>query len=208
MTGAQHTFGPHREFHWSDEAVEKLKADWDSGLSGSQIGLRLGISCSAVFGKAHRLGLPERNSGHAVLTDEQKLARRAQWARHRNAQKRARRDALLGPRPERAPKEVKPPRTKGRPLAQAPTGPFFEPVPLPEPILDVPPHQRVRLVDLRHGQCRFFCGEVGQPDAGFCPAAALKDKSWCGPHYRITHAGPRQPYRPPQAGRIVSGMLG
>lgn len=78
--------------------------------------------------------------------------------------------------------------------------------PLPEPILDVPSHQRVRLLDLRPKQCRFFCGEVGQPDAGFCPEKAVDGRSWCAGHARLVFAGPRQPFTGPRPGRIMRGM--
>jgi GcrA cell cycle regulator len=47
---------------WTDDRIERLKAYWSAGLSGSQIARRLGagISRNAVIGKVHRLGLPER----------------------------------------------------------------------------------------------------------------------------------------------------
>lgn len=80
----------------------------------------------------------------------------------------------------------------------------------PVPVMgaDVPPEQRVKLLDLKPDTCRFFCGDVGQPDAGFCPAAAVPGTSWCAAHGIVVWAGPRQAYRPPTVGRIVSGLGG
>ncbi|MBL81377.1 MAG: global cell cycle regulator GcrA-like protein, partial [Rhodospirillaceae bacterium] len=50
------------ESSWTEERLEKLKLFWDSGLSISQIGERLGVTRNAVAGKAHRLKLPKRQS--------------------------------------------------------------------------------------------------------------------------------------------------
>ena len=40
----------------------KLKKLWDEGLPITKIGLELGVSRNSIAGKAHRLGLPKRNS--------------------------------------------------------------------------------------------------------------------------------------------------
>ena len=50
------------EFDWTAEAVALLTAFWDEGHATAEIGRRMGISKSAVIGKAHRLGLPPRPS--------------------------------------------------------------------------------------------------------------------------------------------------
>jgi GcrA cell cycle regulator len=47
---------------WTDEAIAKLRALWNEGLSTAEIGRRLNISKNAVVGKAHRLSLPPRPS--------------------------------------------------------------------------------------------------------------------------------------------------
>lgn len=48
----------HTSFTWDAEAVERLKALQQSGLSASQIGAELGTSRNSVIGKLKRLGLP------------------------------------------------------------------------------------------------------------------------------------------------------
>ena len=47
---------------WTEERLKTLKNLWDEGLSISQIGEKLGVTRNAVAGKAHRLGLPKRQS--------------------------------------------------------------------------------------------------------------------------------------------------
>src|SRR5690242_21655410 len=47
---------------WAEETIVRLRALWDEGLSTAEIGRRLGVSKTAVVGKAHRLDLPARPS--------------------------------------------------------------------------------------------------------------------------------------------------
>ena len=47
---------------WDEAKLEKLRNLWDEGLPITKIGLALGVSRNAIAGKAHRLGLPKRNS--------------------------------------------------------------------------------------------------------------------------------------------------
>ena len=47
---------------WNEERLVKLKKLWGDGLSISKIGEELGVSRNAIAGKAHRLGLPKRQS--------------------------------------------------------------------------------------------------------------------------------------------------
>lgn len=45
---------------WTDDMVQRLRNDWADGLPTSEIGRRLGVTKSAIVGKAHRLDLPGR----------------------------------------------------------------------------------------------------------------------------------------------------
>jgi GcrA cell cycle regulator len=47
---------------WTDERTGILRALWQEGLTTREIGVRMGITKNAVVGKAHRLGLPKRQS--------------------------------------------------------------------------------------------------------------------------------------------------
>ena len=56
------------ETGWTQERLETLKILWNEGLSISQIGQKLGVTRNAVAGKAHRLGLPKRQSPISVAS--------------------------------------------------------------------------------------------------------------------------------------------
>ena len=53
--------GDH-DMEWNEEAITRLRALWDEGLSTAEIGRRMNVSKNAVVGKAHRLGLVARPS--------------------------------------------------------------------------------------------------------------------------------------------------
>ena len=57
---------------WDEKQLEKLKKLWDEGLPITKIGLELGVSRNAIAGKAHRLGLPKRNSPISKSGDPRK----------------------------------------------------------------------------------------------------------------------------------------
>ncbi|MGC6536367.1 MAG: GcrA family cell cycle regulator [Candidatus Puniceispirillaceae bacterium] len=80
---------------WTEERLVKLRELWDKGLSISAIGEELGVTRNAIAGKAHRLGLPKRQSPisskkaaatQAVIEEPQELPlrlalRKLNWSR-------------------------------------------------------------------------------------------------------------------------------
>ena len=85
---------------WDEEKLDKLKKLWDEGLPITKIGIELGVSRNAIAGKAHRLGLPKRNSPISKSGDPRKnqvsslkentkqlplklLLREVEWSRNR-----------------------------------------------------------------------------------------------------------------------------
>jgi GcrA cell cycle regulator len=57
---------------WNEEKLNKLKVLWDEGLPITKIGNILGVSRNAIAGKAHRMGLPKRNSPISKSGDPRK----------------------------------------------------------------------------------------------------------------------------------------
>ena len=62
---------------WNEDKLNKLKSLWDKGLPITKIGLELGVSRNAIAGKAHRLGLPKRNSPISKSGDPRKNQNKA-----------------------------------------------------------------------------------------------------------------------------------
>jgi hypothetical protein len=55
----------------------------------------------------------------------------------------------------------------------------------------------VRLLDLTDDNCRYFVGDVGQPDAGFCSGTQIELRpdvrsAYCLEHHLATHQPPRE----------------
>ncbi len=86
-------------FVWDEDKLNKLKKLWDEGLPITKIGNEIGVSRNAIAGKAHRMGLPKRNSpisksgdprkNQAVNVENSKqlplkiLLREVEWSRNR-----------------------------------------------------------------------------------------------------------------------------
>ena len=49
-------------FVWDEDKLNKLRKLLDEGLPITKIGNEIGVSRNAIAGKAHRMGLPKRNS--------------------------------------------------------------------------------------------------------------------------------------------------
>ena len=47
---------------WDKIKLDQLETLWSEGMPITKIGIELGVSRNAIAGKAHRLGLPKRNS--------------------------------------------------------------------------------------------------------------------------------------------------
>ena len=59
-------------FVWDEDKLNKLKKLWDDGLPITKIGIEIGVSRNAIAGKAHRMGLPKRNSPISKSGDPRK----------------------------------------------------------------------------------------------------------------------------------------
>ena len=57
---------------WDENKLNKLKKLWDEGMPITKIGIEIGVSRNAIAGKAHRMGLPKRNSPISKSGDPRK----------------------------------------------------------------------------------------------------------------------------------------
>ena len=61
-----------KNFVWDEDKLNKLRKLWDEGLPITKIGNEIGVSRNAIAGKAHRMGLPKRNSPISKSGDPRK----------------------------------------------------------------------------------------------------------------------------------------
>lgn len=155
---------------WTDERVELLRKLWMDGLSASQIAAELanGITRNAVIGKVHRLGL----SGRV------KCATPSSAPRPRPA----------APRPQRPP-APRPAATMSRGGAALALQPEAFAAPAPRPVEDIviPMSERVTIMELREGMCRWPLGDPATPDFRYCGGRSDIGAPYCMHHARMAY---------------------
>jgi GcrA cell cycle regulator len=168
---------------WNDERVEQLKKLWAEGRSASQIAAEIGgVSRNAVIGKVHRLGL----SGRAKAPGASPA--------------RPREKVAIPPRPaapqQQAPAQAPPrPATIGatalaqprlvEPVAEQSPEPILRPVPVADVVVAIA--ERVTIMDLREGMCRWPIGDPTSPDFRFCGASAFTGVPYCEHHSQMAY---------------------
>jgi len=147
---------------WTEGTIARLRELWSEGHPTAEIGRRLGVSKSAVVGKAHRIDLPARPSPIKAggLT--------------------------AGPRL----REIKAVVPKLADMIVLPScaPPPREPAP---PVQDPPRVERRQAAISRTKTCCWPIGNPKQSGFRFCDAPALRAKPYCENHanqaYRTTH---------------------
>jgi GcrA cell cycle regulator len=153
---------------WTDERVELLRKLWLEGMSASRIASELGagITRNAVIGKVHRLGVSGRSKG-------------------------ASNPAPRPPRAKPSPRPV-PSRSQG-PSVRGNTALAFAPELLAMPVarqaesVIVPIAERVTIMDLSEGMCRWPLGDPAQPEFRFCGSKAATGAAYCAGHRRLAY---------------------
>ncbi|TVR09380.1 MAG: GcrA cell cycle regulator [Salinarimonadaceae bacterium] len=169
---------------WSDERVALLRKLWEEGRSASQIAAEIGgVTRNAVIGKVHRLGLSGRVKSGAPS---------AAKSRTRAAAPRAREAAPATA--HRARPAAEPATRKPGPIAPAPLTQRFETVSAGRLIENAPPSEpalgegeRVTIMDLREGMCRWPIGDPTSPEFRFCGAQAQIGVPYCLHHAQIAY---------------------
>lgn len=200
-----------RPTDWNDELLAILHQMWPAGYSCQMISDRIGIGRTAVWNKAHELGLEPRElvywrpvRGSENWPPERIELLKQLWAEGLSASQIAAefgltRNAIIG-KVHRLGLEK---RGRGQNMARRPrtvrTTPFkalpaiVKSVPLP-PEPELPPScAPVTLMQLEDRQCRWPVGDL------YCGAPA--DKSWCTYHARLARRGASGP-RPIALGAI------
>lgn len=141
---------------WTDTRVETLTTLWQAGYSGSLIGIELGLTRSAVIGKAQRLRLP----GRTTL-----VTRRPQRSQQVLAPKRPPKPKKASPSRRRSIKPETKPRRKAA---------------LPE--LGPPPEVPVTVLTLTPANCNWPEGDPKRLGFHFCGREKPQDRPYC-PHH-------------------------
>ena len=145
---------------WTDARVETLTNLWQTGYSGSLIGVKLGLTRSAVIGKVQRLKLPSRTTLVSRRRPGTSCQKPAAKTRSRDLRSRA------------SPRKV----------AQARVRPLRPAVP---PELDAAPAIPVTVLTLTPVTCNWpegdpklpgfhFCGRDKPPYTAYCPHHAAR----------------------------------
>jgi len=185
---------------WSIEQDRILNALWEKGLDDFVIGERMAKKGSSVGNRRRYLGLPANTAPRLVWTAERVEILKTLWAKGLTAEEIGReigasRNAILGKRMRlglpgrdsaRSRKRFRPvlrfgktrePRKQNQKSWETELARLERHRPS-----DPPPSQRVALVDLGAGQCRFPLGDPEHKDFGFCGAKAAPGYPYCAQH--------------------------
>lgn len=154
---------------WTDERVDLLRKLWTDGLSASQIAAELsnGITRNAVIGKVHRLGLSGR-----VKT---------------NAPAAAARPRVQAPRVAKPVQSRPMTAVRGNTVMVIEARTFEAPAPRPVEEVVVPICERVTIMELREGMCRWPLGDPSTPDFRYCGGRSDIAATYCAAHARMAY---------------------
>ncbi len=171
---------------WSDERVEQLKRLWSEGRSASQIAAEIGgVSRNAVIGKVHRLGLSGRSKTAPASSGTRPRGKAALAAKPAGGSGQGEAEHR---RVERAPEASAHVSVGATALAQ-PRPLASEPALRPRPVAEVvaPVAERVTIMDLREGMCRWPMGDPTSPEFRFCGARSSAGAPYCQHHAQIAY---------------------
>jgi GcrA cell cycle regulator len=151
---------------WTEERVELLKKLWAEGFSASQIAAQLGgVTRNAVIGKVHGLSLPGRSKPASTKPKRQITPREPTVSANKLKAARLKNEARIAKRV----------------LARVP----FKPRAITD--LSAPTNQRVSLLALTEGMCKWPFGDPMWADFAFCGHKNFNSLPYCEYHSRISY---------------------
>lgn len=152
---------------WNQDAIARLRAMWDEGLTTAEIGRRLGVTKNAVVGKSHRLLLPPRPSPIRRAVDAQ----------------------VPRPAAPRSPGPASPPLvTSARVVASVAQTPIVVARVVSAPVQVRPALHAVP--SLSKGRTTNCCWPIGDPGTAgfrFCDDTAMASKPYCAAHASLAY---------------------
>ena len=194
-----------KTFEWTADAVATLRQCWAEELVPADIGRMLGVTRSAVRGKAHRLGLPARTAQPGYVVTRASTPARPKrppvpklaemQGRHRLGDGRSPTTSPVTDKFEAVPAKLGPPAPAARPTLTPPAtmARAFEPAP----------------VSRRQTSCCWPIGQPGQPGFRFCGHSPMAAKPYCEDHSALAYlARPRSRSTADRAEEIARTVLG
>jgi GcrA cell cycle regulator len=161
---------------WTDERIETLKKLWTDGLSASQIAAELGqVTRNAVIGKVHRLGLAGR--AKASSSSVARPARKAATSHRIGGGGAMMRPAMRG-------------NTALKVMASPHEEAYAVVVEEIDEEVVIPMSQRVTIMELREGMCKWPMGDPSTTDFRYCGAQGCASGPYCSFHSRAAYQPP------------------
>lgn len=168
---------------WTDERIELLKKLWTEGLSASQIAGELGmVTRNAVIGKVHRLGLAGRAKAPSTAAARPQVRKAVSTGTVRVASVVNGNGGTVVRAISRGATAL-----KLAPQMQEETQTWAEP--LDEDVV-VPMSQRVTIMELKEGLCKWPMGDPQQSEFRYCGANCDIGTPYCTYHARVAYQPP------------------
>lgn len=168
---------------WTDERIELLRKLWTDGLSASQIAGELGqVTRNAVIGKVHRLGL----AGRAKVSTSS-VARPVRKAPVHRVGGGGMGGNIGG-------SSVARPVMRGNTALKVMAMPQDEPYAMMQELDEdvvIPMSQRVTIMELREGMCKWPMGDPSSTEFRYCGSQANAGSGpYCAYHSRAAYQPP------------------
>ncbi|MGL4496538.1 MAG: GcrA family cell cycle regulator [Beijerinckiaceae bacterium] len=180
---------------WTDERIDLLKKLWTDGLSASQIAAELGmVTRNAVIGKVHRLGLAGRAKAPAVSAARPPRkpvsTGSVRVAGHNGGGMNG---AMAGGLGGGMGRSINAGQTRGATALKITPQPQEEVQTWVEPLDEdvvVPMSQRVTIMELKEGLCKWPMGDPTQDAFRYCGANCDIGTPYCTYHARVAYQPP------------------
>jgi len=159
---------------WTEDRLATLRAEWATGASTAEIGRRMGITKSAVIGKAHRMRLPAREAPANIVSPKSRAVVARPAARVKRELPCSIQRAASPSRPSAATSSGVSSAVERR-VSSLPVEN------LPGAVVEAPP-RRV----FSGTQCKFITHSVAR-EYRFCEAPVVENAKGCASPYCATH---------------------
>lgn len=168
-------------FRWHDESIAALRQHWANGLSGSEIGAKLGTSRQSVLSKVRKLDLPRRMDGTSKRTLQRRRAAAGEIVERDKTGRRRFSRIVVDPK-SASQKALDNARITRRLREEAAAAPSINPA-------DILPESRMLTLDDRRwsGHCKWPYGDPQTAEYRYCAADCDATASYCPTHHKLAY---------------------